>query len=529
MKRSPVPPAPTVLVLFVMAIGGGCNFGQSGIAPPTNRVFLPAGIAPDPDGSFLYVVNSNSDLRFNAGTVVAVDLAQAALVRTCASAAIASAGPGASLPAVCQSAPDPSLWAPRPGCAKTRFSRTEPVSDDYCCIDLVDSNILNCNEPQFIQSDATIEIGSFGGAVELQRYPRDDGEIVRRLFVAVRAEPSITFADITVDNGVVSMRCKGPRVNGPVQPERGFCDDNWRVRRSGGDTPGALDLPEEPHALALDSALGALYIGHLTVAANAAIQGGGVSTLDICNPQSASSVRFAGLASTTFVPSTLSQAVAALSPGDPAYPATRLYATARYSTAISGMVLRAPADATCDESLPAPIDRDLTLVAAESFYSSAFYPRGADVRGILFSADHTQAYVLHRNDADSSANPAALVVLDRHPLADGTPANTPVDILEVCGGPTAMQMHDAGRGNRIYITCYDDGQVYVVDPEALVVTSIIDVGAGPIGLVFSPRDPGTGYIASYANSHLSVIDLAPGSPTENHVVMRIGLPHGYGE
>jgi hypothetical protein len=37
-------------------------------------------------------------------------------------------------------------------------------------------------------------------------------------------------------------------------------------------------LPEEPHVLALDDALGALYIGHLTVTANSQIQGGGVST-----------------------------------------------------------------------------------------------------------------------------------------------------------------------------------------------------------------------------------------------------------
>jgi YVTN family beta-propeller protein len=102
-------------------------------------------------------------------------------------------------------------------------------------------------------------------------------------------------------------------------------------------------------------------------------------------------------------------------------------------------------------------------------------------------------------------------------------------VLEVCGGPTAMQMQDVvGRGDRIYVTCYDDGLIYVVDPNALVVTSIIDVGAGPISLLFS-RDKRVAYVASFANSHLSVIDVAPGSPTENHVVLRLGLPHGYGE
>jgi YVTN family beta-propeller protein len=259
------------------------------------------------------------------------------------------------------------------------------------------------------------------------------------------------------------------------------------------------------------------------VAANSEIQGGGVSTLDICDPESESSVRFAGRAQYTFIPSTLSQAVAALSPADPANPATRLFATARYTTAISGMVLSTPS-AACDPSSPTPPERDLTLVPSESFYSSVFLPHGADIRGILFSDDGTRAFVLHRNDVESTANPAALVVLDRH----GSPANTPIDVLQVCSGPTAMQMHPAVRG-RIYITCYDDGQIYVVDPDALVVTAIIEVGSGPTGLVFSPLDPGVAYVASFANSHLSVIDLAPGSPTENHVVLRIGLPHGYGE
>jgi hypothetical protein len=512
----------------VVAVGGGCNFSQSGIAPPANRIFLPAGIAADPDDGFLYVVNSNSDLRFNAGTVVAVDLVKAALARSC--------WKDPDQP-ICQDPQNPSLHLARPVCDKTRFSRTEAVPDDYCCRDMLDSNVLNCNEPQFIQSDATVQLGSFGGAIELQRYQRGD-EVVRRLFVAVRAEPSITFADVTVHGGRVSMRCKGPRKDGPAQPEQGFCDDTWRVRRRGGDTPGALDLPEEPHVLALDDALGALYVGHLTVTANAEVQGGGVSTLDVRDPQSETPVLFAGLAAqNTFIPAGLSQAVAALSlspaaqslsPIDCANPGIRVYAAARNSTAISGMALRKPAEA-CK---PPTEERDLTLLPSDNFYSSPFLPRGADIRGILFSSvqpDQPQAFVLHRNDSDVPANPAALVVLDRTLGADGTPVNTPMDVLEVCSGPTAMQMFNAGRGNRIYITCYDDGYIYVVDPNALVLTSVIDVGAGPTSLVFPPNDPGVAYVASFVNSHLSVIDLAPGSPTENHVVMRMGLPHGYGE
>jgi YVTN family beta-propeller protein len=520
MTRSPAVPSSAVLLLFVVGVSvAGCSFGQNGVDPPTDRIFLPAGIVVDPDYPILYVVNSNSDLRFNAGTVVAVDLAKAASTRDQITRNLMQVDT----------------------CSKTRFSRTEAVPGTFCCRDLVDSNIINCNEPQYIHAPATVSIGSFGGAVQFYKP-------ARRLFFAVRAEPSITFADVTVTPSLtpssdgsawnVSLRCTGLRSDTSAQPVNAYCDDNWRVRRPAGASPGAQELPEEPHVLALDVDRGILLVGHLTVAANAQLQGGGVSALDLCDPTSQNSVRFAGLAQTVFLPTTASQAVAELSANtappsvDPANPSPLVpplvYATARNSAQITGMVLRSPSNLACDARLPTDPSPDLTLVPGENFLSPAFLPYGSDVRGILFSDDGTQAFVLHRNDSDTIANPPALVVLDRHLLTDGMPANSVIDIMEVCNGPTAMQMKDVGRGKRIFVTCYDDGQLYVIDPQALVVTSVIDVGAGPTSLVFSPQDP-VAYVASFANSHLPVIDLKPGSPTENHVVQRIGLPHGYGE
>ena len=505
-------------MLLVVAVGGGCSFGESGIAPPTNRVFLPAGMLADPAGNFLYVVNSNSDLRFNAGTVVAVDLSKIK-----------------SVPAN----PD--------RCTKTRFSRTEGVPGDYCCRDMVDSNLINCNDPQFIRDDATIEIGSFGGAAAMQTFQRD-GVDIRRLFVAVRAEPSITYADVTVgDDGTgsqtVSIRCTGPHGPGaPEQPRNAFCEDNWRVRRPGGATPGERVLPEEPHALWFDQTSQSLVVGHLTVAANAQLLGGGLSTIDVCHPEletdDAYRVRFAGLSRKAFLPESQSQSVAGLSaPMTPAAPFTdalapRVFATARYTAAISGMVFRTVPD---DPSNPGNNDcdparaRDLTLVPGEHFFSPAFLPNGSDVRSIVFSSDGSRAFVLHRNDADTAANPAAIAVLDRRPLPDGTPSNQPVAVLQVCNGPSALQMRDVGRGERLFVTCYDDGSIFVVDPAALVITGSVDAGVGPVALTFSPTEQGIAYVASFVNSHLSVIDLRPGSLTENRVLLRIGLPHGYGE
>lgn len=474
-------------------------------------------MAIDPSGEFLYVVNSNSDLRFNAGTVVALP----------------ALGPD-----------DVSAIRALPTtqrCSKTRFSRTEAVPDSFCCVDITDSSVVNCNEPQFIESDATIETGSFGGPIAIQGFRRN-GEDVRRLFVAVRAEPSITYADVTFreeeDGKKVAMRCTGPHDGGSsAQPKNAFCDDNWRVRRPGGATPGELVLPEEPHSLWFDEASQTLVVGHLTVSANAQVLGGGVSTLDVCHPELETDdsyrVRFAGLSRKTFLPESLSQAVAGLSaPWEDTGAATNnqvrsvVFATSRYSAAISGMVFRtAPTEGDCDPSTA----RDLTLVPGENFFSPAFLPNGSDVRSIVFSSDGERAFVLHRNSSDSVSNPAAIAVLDRRPLPDGTPANRPITVLQVCNGPSTMQMNDVGRGERLFVTCYDDGWLYVIDPVALVTTGIVDVGASPIALTFSPTGNGIAYVASFVNSHLSVIDFRPGSPTENRTILRIGLPHGYGE
>lgn len=528
-KRQPALLASLALALLVVAVGGGCSFGESGIAPPTNRIFLPGGIVVDPDQRYLYAVNSNSDLRYNAGTMVAVDLGYAASVLACAQDWTQSA---------CQTAADPLLSKPVPPCTKTRFSRTEAVPDDYCCRDMVDSNIVNCNEPQFVHADATVEIGSFGGAVALQSFERD-GVAVRRLFAAVRAEPSITYVDATIaDDQSVAMRCTGAHDDPTPPPRNAFCDDNWRVRRPGNATPGQFALPEEPHLLRYDDANHALYVGHLTVTANAQLLGGGVSVLDVCQPAPGADpiVQLAGLDLTAFLPQSLQQAVAGLSDATGALPANAsngagalgtpvVYATARYSAAISGLTFSMPpAPGACDATSP----RDLNLVPGEHFYSPSFLPNGADVRGILFSADGSRAFVLHRNDSDTTLNPAALEVLDRT-LVGGVPSNEPIAVLQVCNGPTAMQWKAlGGRGERIFITCYDDGQIYVVDPVALEVTGFVDAGAGPTSLVFL-GDTGWAYVASFANSHLSLIDFRPGSATENRVLLRIGLPHGYGE
>src|ERR1700712_4042848 len=64
-----------LIVAAAGAAGSSCTFNKQGVPPPANQLFYPGAIAVDPgNGQWLYVANSNADLRYNDGTLTVVDL-----------------------------------------------------------------------------------------------------------------------------------------------------------------------------------------------------------------------------------------------------------------------------------------------------------------------------------------------------------------------------------------------------------------------------------------------------------------------
>jgi len=327
------------------------------------------------------------------------------------------------------------------------------------------------------------------------------------------------------------MRCNGPRPEADPQLRNPFCDDNWRVRRPGGAATTDNVLPEEPHSLALDQKLGILYVSHYAITVHRQVVGGGISTIDIRGLLDTKAPNVINSIARVVFPTSAVQGVTALTLSHPGDPNDLLYAVARASPDITGMVLQCGQD--CDAN--APIPRDLSLVPGKEITSSVFLPSGTDIRDFLLSPDGNQAYILHRNTPEltTSTDPAALVVIDRRPDRvidrrpdqNGEPSNRPSAILEICSGANQMQFHDAGRGSLLYITCFEGGQIYVVDPQAPLVVAMIEAGHGPTALTFSPNDPTIAFVADYADNNVSVIDLKPGSRTEYMVVQGLGFPH----
>jgi len=478
--------------LAVALAVAGCGFGESGIAPPADRIFFPAGIAVDPGGGWLYVVNSNSDLRFNAGTVVAVNLAEAAKDRA------------------------RTDWG---RCPNSIFVEPQNAASRFCCRDFLDDRIVNCDERGYVDPAATVRIGSFGGGIAVQSYEKG-GQALRRLFVAVRAEPSLTFIDVSPTQTGLTMRC-APEGSGA----NAFCSDEWRIKTAKQPDGTEITFQEEPHPMVLDDQLKILYVGHLRGVDQGRLVPRGVSLIDICAPDQRPPT-LASVLEDAFPRSGII-GVTALTPvrlGDPNQP---LLALSEVTSDIAELIFSVPERTPCvlnPEKMNQPDPRNLELVAGRSFASSAFATRGADLRGMVVDEPNQRAFVLHGQFAvRGEFNPPSVVALDRRPDARGLPLNQPTGVVEVCNGPNRILARDAGRGMRLYVNCFENGQIYVIEPNLLNVEAIIEVGTGPAELIIPESNPTLGFIAGFANNNVTIIDLKPGNVTENRVIQRIGF------
>ena len=238
-RASAFPPASTrpraagarALGLTALALcdSGACTLSQNGVVPPSDTFFYPTSgvMSPtDPAGQLLYVANSNADLRFNDGTLVMVDVAKAYDDRHSTDAA--------------------RSWG---ACPQADYVNplSRSVAPD-CCWDLLDSNILNCDERLYIQSDATVLIGSFA-ALMVWQISCDDPCLAYhatatstptcladpnagRLLIGVRGDTSLTYVDVapvgsarnTTSTSHPAFHCTGDvatHIHGRVQSEGG--------------------------------------------------------------------------------------------------------------------------------------------------------------------------------------------------------------------------------------------------------------------------------------------------------------------
>jgi hypothetical protein len=514
-----------------------CTLSQNGVQPPADTFFYPTSAAMSPTdtaGQWLYVANSNADLRFNDGTLVMVDVTHAYADR--------------------HSASQLALWG---ACPQADYVNPLPRSlPPLCCWDLLDSNVLNCDERPYIQSDATVSIGSFAAQMVWQSYCDDPclkyhgktclaDPSAGRLLIGVRGDTSLTYVDIvpTGQNYAnpaphPTFHCTETAPGDLATPSLAECDQKVvdtgsSLSLESGDTQApATALPDEPYALKLDddplNGRGYLYVGHLV--GNTSTQDtGGVSLFDVSGtgfiapPGLPPAPTFIAPFGSPFPPSSSGLfGVTALNlhvplgvAPDPTVTSKQLFVSSRYVPLVSSMVPFGP-------SICAGDDNDDVIIPAGNTLNSNLV--GSEMRGVEFIEpvpggpnDYSdRAYALQRVPPD-------LVGFDIAVNLSGAPTATPTDVLETCSSPTFLYQHDAGDGPRLYVNCFDTGEVYVFDPAGPTLLTTFSVGRGPGGMVFDVARP-IAYVIDFSQNDISVVDLAPGSPTQYHLIQRLGFP-----
>lgn len=506
---------------------GGCTLHQAGVTPPDDRIFFPSGGVVDPEGGWLYVVNSNSDLRYNAGTVVAIDLTMARL----AYALAAGTAPLCSY--------DP---------------RYVPPADDHAsCWDTTDPNILNVDDQKLIDRSSTVRIGSFAGTPLIQTFQPDTKDpsvppriLDRRMFVPVRGDTSITFMILAHTPSSQRFYCTGGRVSpDPLNRTLGgqapfaTCEGPWRITREDDPLETAsfasipddqiVRLPDEPYALALDDTTNLLFVGHLR---------GYVSLIDAAlgdttvTPQlvglnngivGADAAGSIGITSLTIHPSNSTCG-------------KEIYAASRFRPQANAFVVYGLNDVTRCQGPMNPgsaASEGLVIVPNGASVSSGI--AGSDTRGIEFvnSKYVPPGALLPPLPQNQNSSPDRAFLIQRNPpTLVGVDLSTqlPLSTMEICQGPTQLVQPKDSHGDPLFgvpllfITCFDSGELYIVDPSVPQIRTVIPVGREPINTVFDPTDPTRAYVITFGENNVSVVDLDPLSPTVNRVIERIGYP-----
>jgi hypothetical protein len=513
MRRAQAPAH--VLLLAACAWLSACGLNQAGVDPPSDTIAYPASAVKDRNGDWLFVTNSNADLRYNDGTLIALSLQRAQDDRDSTVARD-----------LCKAVNYPN---PRTDVAYS------PDTGTFCCRDVLDPNVLDCDERSYVGGDYAIgdgsenlRIGSFAAGMVLQTaacptlaanyapcalcdtYSSDED----RLLLGVRGDTSLTFIDVQSSGPTTppTLKCVGDPSDPQSAGDFGSCDDAHRIvtapsalaSPSNDPNPPDVPLPDEPYALAINQQAGLLFIGHLS-GNTARPFTGGFSLFDIAprvngaqpsGQLNLEAPRFIGPFPSPFSSNSVgSVGVTALN-----YENGAIYASSRYTPQVSGL------GTTAQCPLPAGSVREIAAFPNGVTYNPPL--AGGETRGVQFV--NGQAFVLQRSP------PALIRFLDQY---------TPTDVLEACSSPTFLDKYTNSAGEtRLFVTCFADGEVYVYDPELPQLVKTFSVGRGPSGLVFdNTHGREVAYVVGFGDNNISVIDLVPGSPTEYHMIQRIGF------
>ncbi len=489
-----------------------CTSSGEGIAPPLDAIYFPTGLALSSNSNLLYVVNSDFDLQYNAGTLQSLDLTRirSLVPRGCNSDADCSASAYCDVPKDPADPSEHSFWcvdasgssADLPCGTLGERSVSDRVTVPGRCqaVDLShppDAGVSLIND--------AVAIGAFATDAIVRSSP-DADQKSDRLFIPVRGESSLNWADVSADGRI---DCG--------QDSSQICDKRHRAGRDASNNSRGLVLPPEPYAIDATPDASAIVITHQTQ--------GAVSLL-VNDWQAGPRVEFifSGLPPMPVAVKAVPQPALVTSG---AYDLAPSFLVA-YETTARLDLFRFASDA---QSTPARPYLESTASTAIAINSGGYDVRGLaiddiDRRGCEQSASSATQLLECANVPltiyAASRSPASLLIGRTTPNSALAPnSDIPYfnDAFPLPTGPSRIQIAHSINANgevetRILIVCFDSRRVAIYDPVRANVEAWVTTGRGPQAIIedFAPpssTDEGhaLAYVGHFTDSYLGVIEL----------------------
>jgi hypothetical protein len=510
-----------------MALGiAGCFTSSEGREPKLDQLYFPTGLVTSPGGTLLYVANSDFDLRYSGGTVMALNLP---LIREKTSGIAARFADGASADAACGGAglgrnPDPWL---DPGPCQA--------------FDLQQFQLGLAGQEQV----ATVFVGAFASGLLLAHDPNAPHA---RLFVPVRGDPSITYFDVDDDRGADPLAQPGQATLGCGAPAVGFCDDAFRLGQDREHSLRGVQLPADPVGIAASDDGTAIVTAHQTQQAASLLVNEWAGTPNVVytlGDLAEGPTEVVHVPTPAFV-ARAREAGAALD-YRPGFALT-------FRTAPEVDLLRFVDDSS--SSPPRPF-----LVRALSVFVSA-NASSEDSRGMAIvdterraceagCADDLACLVSCAEEVPlrvymANRKPAALVIgrLETTVTVSGDPP-VPTSAFDTVSfhqsvpmsfGPSRVEVGhvvglDGQLEERIFAVCFDSRALFIFDPATDRVETIVRTGRGPHDIAFDTSPAGSAepysylHVGHFTDSYIGVVDLDRRRPlTYGQIFASVGQP-----
>ena len=511
-----------------------CYSTGDGTNPPFERLYFPVGLAVSQAGSTLYVVNSDFDLQYNAGTVQSYDLSlmrqdavKLVLDRVLPSDSNVEAGklPDAACP---YTYPDGPVSIPDPNNSTGYYGGPGQLPIGQACAPPVRSSYYCRGE---------VYIGAF--ATDIQMSITKD-----RLFIPVRGNASLTWVD--VDNDTLGGAANPYTLN-CQQDRKNFCANTAGNNSDEQGNTRILTLPGEPFGMAQTDDGTAIALTHQNQTETSLLLSGiplghpspisGATKLsDLQSDRRNPSLQFIvgnmptggiGLAAIPHDPAAtpgvgVRPAFLQTSSAVPEVDLLRYYTDESYQPSLDAGadVVFTPVPVADDAGALVGSSNLRPFLQKEAAYTVGVNSSGANSRGIaidptprivceqtLLQGDPTitpsdPRYIacaqLPARVFIANRSPATLILGQIGGFPNGNPTYDP-DYFSIYGnvpltaGPSNVYLAPIVDGSghyalRVFVVCFDSQVIVVWDPDAQRVENVIRTGPGPFAMAFDPFD-----------------------------------------